>query len=443
VVGGGLAGISAALAAMDAGCRVELLEARPVLGGLTHSFRRGDLQVDNGQHVFLRCCTSYLRLLDRLGVRDRVVLQERMDVPVLRPGAPPARLQRAGLPAPLHLSRSLLGYSAMPLADRLRIIPAALALRRVNAGDPAIDGQSFGAWLARHGQRQPAVDALWNLVGVATLNASAERASLAIAASVFQKGLLTSADAGDIGWARIPLQQLHGDPARSLLESGAAVRLRTKAQAVRRGPDGWEVLTSSGRLVADRVVLAVPPTATAALLPPGAVDLPPGWAQRLGSSPIVNVHVVLDRPVLAEPFVAGVHTDVQWVFDRTAQSGLEGGQYLAVSLSGADPWIDLPSGQVRARILPALEALLPPMRAAVVREVFVTRERNATFLPSPGSGAWRPSARTRLPGLFLAGAWTATGWPATMEGAVRSGEAAVAAALDQAPRLVRDGAVAA
>src|SRR5262249_60805042 len=158
-----------------AGCRVALLEARPRLGGLTHSFRRGGLEVDNGQHVSLLCCTSYRRLLDRLGVADLVTLQPRLRVPVLRPGAPPALLSRTGLPAPLHLAGSLLRYRALPVADRLRLVPAALALARVPADDPATDGQSFGAWLARHGQRGLAGAALWDLVGVALLNPPAGR----------------------------------------------------------------------------------------------------------------------------------------------------------------------------------------------------------------------------------------------------------------------------
>ena len=177
------------------------------------------------------------------------------------------------------------------------------------AGDPATDGQSFGAWLARHGQRERAVAALWDLVGVATLNAPAARASLALAATVFQLGLLRVARAGDIGWSSVPLQRLHGDPAgRAITAAGGAVRPGVKASGLRRRAGGWTVLTPADELDADVVVLAVPPRATSALLPPGAVDLREGWATRLGSSPIVNVHLVFDRTVLPEPFVAGLST---------------------------------------------------------------------------------------------------------------------------------------
>jgi uncharacterized protein with NAD-binding domain and iron-sulfur cluster len=174
-------------------------------------------------------------------------------------------------------------------------------------------------------------------------------------------------------------------------------------------------------------VVAVPPTAAEQLLPAGAVELPAGWSARLGAVPIVNVHVVYDRPVLDGPFLAAVDSPVQWVFDRTEPSGCAGGQYVAVSLSAAGDVVGEPAAQVLQRILPALTDLLPAARSARVLDSFVTRERQATFDPAPGQAAFRPPQRTAAPGLVLAGAWTDTGWPATMEGAVRSGNAAVAA----------------
>jgi squalene-associated FAD-dependent desaturase len=434
VIGGGLAGITAALRCADAGCDVTLFEARRELGGLTHSFRRGALAVDNGQHVFLRCCTSYRALLQRLGVADGVVVQPRLSIAVHSPRTGrSARLHRTGLPAPLHLAGSLLRYHPLSFPERIRFARAAMALRRVDPTDPANDRQSFGSWLRRHGQSERAVAALWDLVGVATLNAPAQQASLGLAATVFQQGLLTDAAAADIGWAREPLRHLHSDPAlAALAAAGARVRTGATVRAVARRSRGWRVTIDEEVEPADQVVLAVPPVAAQRLLPPGSVDLPSGWAERLGGAPIVNVHVVLDRQVLDEPFVAGVHTPVQWVFDRTGPSGLQRGQYLAMSLSAADDLIDEPTARLRKRLLPELAALLPAMRHAQVCDFFVTRERHATFRPAPGTAALRPPAVTRAPGLYLAGAWTATGWPATMEGAVRSGETAAYALLEQA-----------
>jgi hydroxysqualene dehydroxylase len=445
VVGGGLAGISAALRLADAGWRVTLLESTPRLGGLTYSFRRGELDVDNGQHVFLRCCTAYREFLDRLGVTDRVTLQARLDIPVRDPRTGVgARLTRTGAPAPLHLSKTLMRYGHLSLGERMKFVPAALALRKLDPADPAVDAQSFGGWLAGHGQSARAVDALWDLVGVATLNAPADESSLALAATVFQLGLLTEADAADVGWSRVPLRDLHGEPAGvALAAAGVTVRTGVKVEAVEARGTGWSVTAGDQALDVDRVVLAVPPTAADRLLPPDSVDLPAGWAERLGSSPIINVHVVYDRRVLDEPFLAGVGTPVQWVFDRTDPSGYQGpGQYVAASLSAADDLVDLPVAELRDRFLPELANLLPAAKDAGVLDFFVSRERHATFRPAPGSARLRPPARTRAPGLYLAGAWTATGWPATMESAVRSGNAAAAALLSDpvsAKSLVKEG----
>ncbi|HWD03748.1 MAG TPA: hydroxysqualene dehydroxylase HpnE [Amycolatopsis sp.] len=433
VVGGGLAGITTALRCADAGRPVTLFEARPHLGGLTHSFTRGDLHVDNGQHVFLRCCTAYRELLDRLGVADRVMLQPRLQIPIRTPGAPaPTWLRRGDLPAPLHLAASLLRYDPLRPLDRARFALAAIALRRVDPADDRTDRQSFGEWLRRHGQSAAAIEALWDLVGVATLNATADEASLSLAATVFQEGLLTDPAAADIGWSLVPLRELHGDAAQAALaKAGADVRTGTKVRSIEPAGTGWAVRTDEGEATFAQVVLATPPTVTEQLAPPDAIPLPPGWSGGLGSSPIVNVHVVLDRHVLDEPFVAGVRTPVQWVFDRTEQSGLTSGQYLAMSLSAADDLIDLPTAKLRERLLPELTGLLPEARGAEVLDFFVTRERHATFRPVPGTASLRPRAETTARGLYLAGAWTATGWPATMEGAARSGAAAAKSLLQK------------
>ncbi|HEY3561358.1 MAG TPA: hydroxysqualene dehydroxylase HpnE [Kribbella sp.] len=435
VVGGGLAGITAALTLADAGCEVVLLERRSKLGGLTHSFERDGRWIDNGQHVFLRCCTSYLGLLERLGVRDQVFVQPRLDVPVRsgrRGGV--GRIRRNAMPAPLHLGPALASYRWLSVAERVAAVRGALAMGRVDRAAAETDVQSFGEWLAAHGQSPRTVEALWELIGVATLNARADDASLAVAATVFQVGLLERTDAADIGWSLVPLQHLHGDAARrAFTAAGVAVRLRARVQSLEAVDDGWAI---EGERY-DDVVLAVPPTEAARLLPDGAVDLPTGWAEALGSSPIVNAHVMFDRVVLDEPFVAGVDSPLQWVFDRTPQS--RGGspaadtgraeQYVAVSLSAADAVIDTPVGELREVLVPALRQLLPAAADARVKEFFVTRERHATFRPAPGTGRLRPGATTTRPGLHLAGAWTATGWPATMEGAVRSGESAAASVL--------------
>ena len=429
VVGGGLAGTTAALALADAGVRVTLTEARPRLGGLAFSFKRGELTVDNGQHVFLRCCTGYQWFLDRIAARDLVTLQDRLDVPVYDADAGRlGRIGRAALPVPLHLAPSLLRYPHLSLRERASVGRAALALRALDLDDPALDRTDFGSWLTAHGQSARTVEALWDLVGIATLNATAGDASLGLAAKVFKTGLLSDPGAADIGWASAPLGDLHDGRARAALDAaGVRTLLRSRAAGIKAAADGgWQVEVETGpgrgeQLAADTVVLAVPQRETHGLLPAGALEEPEKLL-RIGTAPILNVHVIYDRKVLDRPFVAALGSPVQWVFDRTESSGLAGGgQYLAVSQSAAQDEIDLPVAELRDRYLPELERVLPAARGAGVRDVFVTRERTATFAPAPGVGALRPGPATGLPGLFLAGAWTATGWPATMESAVRSG----------------------
>jgi squalene-associated FAD-dependent desaturase len=425
VVGGGLAGLSAGIACADAGARVTLLESRPRLGGATFSTRLGGLEVDNGQHVFLRCCTAYRDFLARLGVTELTELQSRLSVPVLAPGGRRAAIRRVALPRPAHLAPSLLGFRLLSLADRLH---AGLTTRRLGALDrdePALDRISFGAWLEQQGESEAAIARFWDLFVRATLNISAHQASLQLAAMVYQVGLLEDATAGDIGWSRVPLSRLHGDPAaEALRKAGAAVHLRSRVTRV----DGAGVQVDGQRLAADAVILAAPHEAAAELLPEEAgVDTEA--LRSLGRSPIVNLHVLLDRPVIAEPFVATVDSPLQWMFDRSAGAGLERGQLLAVSLSDAGAWLGRPRSELQAMFERALAELVPESRGVRVEQFFVTNEPAATFRQGPGCGAARPGAPTALPGLSLAGAWTDTGWPATMEGAVLSGRTAAREAL--------------
>ncbi|MGW3469168.1 hydroxysqualene dehydroxylase HpnE [Saccharopolyspora sp. NPDC000995] len=436
VVGGGLAGVTAALRCAELGFEVELLETRPRLGGATYSFVRGDLVVDTGQHVFLRCYTAYTGLLRRLGVADSISVQPRFHVPVLSPGGRASVLCRWNLPAPAHLTPTLLGYRMLTAAERMRVARTALALRRLDPADPALDDISLGQWLRQRGESPRAVDALWGLLTLAALNAEPADASMALAAKVFRTGVLDTTDSADIGIPQVPLGQLHGEAAhRTLLEAGVGIRLRCKARAIRRSGTGFQVPvrenTRESVLTADSVVVAVPHRAAATLV----ADLPiPGvatWA-KLSAAPIVNVHVLYDRPVTSLEMAAVLDSPVQWVFDRTAISGAPRGQYLAVSLSAAEKHLQARTDYLHDLFIPALRQIFPHARRARVLDFFVTREPNATFRQAPGTAALRPQARTEVPGLVLAGAWTATGWPDTTEGAVLSGtRAAEVVDLDQ------------
>ncbi len=430
IVGGGLAGISAALECRRAGADVTLLESRGRLGGAAYSFTREGIPADNGQHVFLRCCTAYRQLLDEIGATRLVTLQDRLSIPVVAPGGRRATLSRLPLPAPLHLAPTLGRYPFLSLGERASVGRAMAALRRVEYEDPATDGRSFGDWLREHRQGSDAVAGLWDLIVRPTLNLASEEASLAQAAQVFQIGLLREAAAGDIGYAHAPLSEIHDVAARRTLQGhGVDVRLRHGATTITHTPAGFRIEISGAPTVsADVVIVAVPPDRAGRLVPPAA-GLKAGNLSRLGRSPIVNVHVVYDRRVMDVPFAAGVRTPVQYVFDRTESSGVASGQYLVISLSAADSELEMTSEELRARYLPALTGLFPAAAAASVDSFFVTREHSATFRAAPGARALRPQPRTALPGLILAGSWTDTGWPATMEGAVRSGHHAAHEAL--------------
>jgi uncharacterized protein with NAD-binding domain and iron-sulfur cluster len=476
VIGGGLAGITAAIALAKAKHEVTLLEAKPRLGGATMSFNRDGLVIDTGQHVFLRCCTAYRGLLDRLGMTAHAPLQPRFEVTVLAPGKR-AVMKRRRVPAPLHMLPALLGYPFLSTAERLRLTLAALAFRRLNEADPKTDELRLGDWLAAHGQDERTRRVLWDLFSVSSLNVPGDDASLALAAVVVKTGLLGSADAADIGVPALPLGELHGTAAaRVLAKLGATVRLATKVAAVESKGEGEflirlarsappvagapapaatdsnaqkapigaaegatepegpsDLVAEEGEVIlADAVVLAVPHEQAAKLIPAGALpaETVDGWAG-LGAAPIVNVHVIYDRKVMDVPFAAGVDSPVQWVFDRTRISGMHArgdkGQYLAISLSAADEYAGTPVAELREKFVPALAELFPAARDATVTEFFVTREKRATFRQVPGTAKLRPKAATHLPGLVLAGTWTDTGWPDTMEGAVRSGLNAVIA----------------
>src|SRR5947208_6104185 len=267
VVGGGLAGITAALDCADAGANVSLLEVRPRLGGAVYSFERDGLCLDNGQHVFLRCCVAYRALLGRLGSERRVHIQPRLEIPVLKPGEDPVVLRRGSLPAPLHLAGALARYRPVSLPQRAGAARAALALARVGADADGGEEQTLGAWLAERGQSSATISALWDLIALPTLNLPASEASLALGAFVFRTGLLTRADAGDIGFHDRPLGETIGEPAlHALAQAGVDVRLGWRVARLALAGARFEVHGGSQELDSDAVIVALPHPRAAALL---------------------------------------------------------------------------------------------------------------------------------------------------------------------------------
>ncbi len=339
-------------------------------------------------------------------------------------------LRRGSLPPPLHLAGALARYPYLGRAQRLSAALAARAISALDPADPELEGRTFGDWLGDLGQSAASLAALWDLIALPTLNVRADEASLALAAFVFQTGLLSSADAGDIGFHVGTLADVIGDPAETALaEAGVEFRLGWRAEQLRRLDGGFEVQSGEDGLSAEAVIVALPHTRAAGLLEP-LLPQQAATLRQIGSSPIVNLHVVFDRVVCEEPFAAGVGSPVQYVFDRSAAAGAPSGcQYLAVSLSGADAEMQMSVEALRELYVPALQELLPEARGAKVERFLVTREHAATFRAVPGVGALRSGARTSIPALALAGSWTDTKWPATLESAVLSGHAAAREAL--------------
>jgi squalene-associated FAD-dependent desaturase len=449
VVGGGLAGISAAVDLAEAGLSVTLLEARPWLGGATCSFARRGLTIDNGQHAFLRCCGAYQDLLAKLGVASSVAIQNRLELTVLGSAWPgqngAVTVRRSNLPAPLHLAGALAGYWPLPRAERLKAAAAMAALKFAGL-DPDDADITFGEWLASRGQDENARQLLWDLLSVAALGLPADEADVSIAASAIRTAILSGRRSADIGVPAVPLSKLHSAPATALLSRlGARVLLGVRAAAIqlsgRGGYDIWldpaapggagEVLAGGPRaLHAAGLVLAVPAWEAAVLAPAELSSEAELWA-RLEALPVLSLHVIYGSPVTRPPYAAVVDSPVRWVVDKTGPAGLHSGQYLAASVPAADSYLDLPASRLRAELLPELERLLPAAADAEVQDFFITRERRALIRQVPGSQRLRASQPAGLPGLALAGAWTSTGWPDSMEGAVRSGHTAALKVLSE------------
>jgi squalene-associated FAD-dependent desaturase len=414
VIGGGLAGLAAALDCLDAGADVTLLEARPTLGGAVQTLpeRGGDPSPppDNGQHVALGCFTEYLRFLERIG-QTGSIRRLRLELPVIDENG------RVGALGPGALT--LLRYRHLRLDERLRL--AVIATRLGRLAPASHDGETFGHLLRRLGSSERAIDRFWDVFIRPALNLPADEASASLGLFTVQTALLADRAASDLVLPVAPLGEMHGDAAgRALEEAGATVMVRTRVAVLE--PDA--AVTAAGeRVAADAFVIAVPPAEAASLLGEPA---PP-----LEDSPIVSVHLLFDRSLLEPPLAALLGSPAHWIFDRGRLTGHppERGQYLTVVSSGVPELV-----ATRGRELVEL------MRAAIVERLGpaellwsrVSREPQATFAGRPGTAAHRPGPETGRPGVVRAGAWTHTGWPATMEGAVRSGRTAARTLLGSA-----------
>ncbi|WP_435016023.1 hydroxysqualene dehydroxylase HpnE [Tundrisphaera sp. TA3] len=437
IVGGGLAGLATAVALADRGMRITVLESRPRLGGRASSFpdpATGEL-VDNCQHVSMTCCTNLADFCRRVGTGDQFLRVPR--IRFLDDAGTLSDLEGGRLPAPFHLSGSFLRAKYLTFGERLRVAYGLARLKSTRGDRP---GEPFADWLRRHGQTDRTIDRYWGTVLVSALNERLDRMDVGHARKVFFDGFLRNRDGYTMEVPAVPLGDLYGARLeRWLAENGVAVRMGTGVRAVEAGPDGAAagVRLRSGELVeADAVVVAAPFDRVANLIPAPLGDRIPAIADlaRLEASPITGVHLWFDRKVCPFDHVAVVGHLVQWVFDHSALQGRAAGedgtgQYLQVVISAAYDLLPLDKTAIRDAVLADLATMWPAVREATLARWWVVTEHGATFAVRPGVDALRPPQRTPVPGLYLAGDWTRTGWPATMEGAVRSGYLAAEALL--------------
>ena len=434
--------MAAALRLARAGVSVTLVERRPYLGGRAYSFTDPETgrQVDNGQHVFLGCCTAYRDFLQEIGSLDRTVRQKRLRVEVRSPDGKLGTLAALPLPAPLHLLPSLLRYPHIGLREKARAARALIAMRRERDRDrdrPALRRLSLLDWLRARGQSDRAVAAFWDVIVVPALNDSSADVSASAGIMLFQEALLRSRGGANVGYAKGGLSALMGAPAQRRLEELGAVVLTGKtaeALIVENGRFAGARLASGETLRADVCVSALPPDAMLRLLPDEWRAHPAfAPAETHEWSPIVNLHVWWDRTVMDGDFIAFVDSPAQWVFNKSRIAGEEGPeQRMTVSLSAAWEFWPMSKEELRAAFLPELRRLFPAARDANATRFIVVKERRATFRSLPDAPDNRLPAVTPIGGFHLAGDWTATGWPSTMESAARSGAAAADAALRSA-----------
>jgi squalene-associated FAD-dependent desaturase len=410
VVGAGLAGLSAALELRERGHEVEVYERSRLLGGRATSFEVGGREIDNGQHVFLHCCGHFIGFVERVGMGHALREQARFDALVLARDGTSSRLRAAPLPAPFHLLASFAGYAHLDVGGRLRVARALASAALMPRTDPQL---TFAQWLDRNGQDAATRRAFWDPFFIPALNASFDRVSAADALFVISTAFLRDASAARFGFSTVPLAHVAAAAARQIGE----VHLSTAVLAMDVNDSGVELqLPDERRVRFDGVVLAVSPRTTAKLL-----RMPEHFAVRALETydpyPIVDVHLWHDRGPLGFDFAAVLDSPLQWIFEKD-----EG--YVCCSISAAGDVLTVPTAELERLAWQELCAFVPALREGRVVHAAATRNPEATYLPRPG--APRTQQRTSSPRVAIAGSWTETGWPDTMEAAVRSGAAAAA-----------------
>ncbi len=416
-----LAGLAAASALARAGAKVAVVDRRPFVGGRAYSYPHPVVgEVVDSQHVMVGCCTALRKLCADAGVADRIRWYDTYTF--LEPGGQRSVLKPSGLPSPGHNAVSFLRAPMLSAADKVAVARALLPFVR---GYPATDDESVAQWLDRMRLPVGAVRHFLYPVIVSALNDVPERCSMKYAGQVFHETFLKSAEGGRLGIPTLPLSEFYGFVAEDAVRHGAVLYESFAVRSVAAAVDGtWVVKGDREELQAGTVVLAVPFDQVAPVLGPEMFRraLPLGL-QPFVQSPITTVHLWYDRDVVGMDHAALLDTTIEWMFCKSRIRGWEAerGCYVELTMSASHAQLRQSAEEVFAAALREFEGFFPEARGAVLRKHLVMKEAKATFSVVPGLDRFRPAQKTDVPGLLLAGDWTRTGWPSTMEGAVRSG----------------------
>jgi zeta-carotene desaturase len=430
VIGGGLAGLASAAALGQSGFQVDVFETRGFLGGRATSYPMpGEAvnpdsapeAIDNCQHVLLRCCVNLMDFYGRLGVADRIQFHKQFFF--MEPGGRTSVLQAGRLPAPLHFTGSFWDLKFLGMADKIGIARALWSIRREHGRRQDLDRITMLDWLREKRQTERAIGRFWNQVLVSAVNEDLGRMAASYGFQVFWLGFLARSNAYEMGIPAVPLGELYGPEGWKRLPN---VRFHARAP-VECVPvaDGavLGVIAEGRRQSADCYVLALPFERVKAVIPELDLNL-----EGFEHSPITGIHLWFDRSITGLPHATLLDRTVQWMFNKS------GGRYVQLVVSASRSLVEMPRSEVIALAVRELGEFFPRAKEARLEKAHVIKEIRATFSARPGLEQERPPSATKFSNLFLAGDWLQSGWPPTMEGAVRSGYLAAEAVARRAGR---------
>jgi zeta-carotene desaturase len=432
IAGGGLAGLAAACALADSGFRVTLFERRPYLGGRASSYVHpgtGEV-VDNCQHVLFRVCTNLVEFYRRIGVEDKIRWSDQMTF--IEPGGRASVMHASPLPAPLHTAPSFLRFPFLNAKDKLAISRGVAALTLTSQPDT---GRSFLDWCHRHRQTETAIERFWKPILVSALSEDLDLISISYAAQVVRESMKSTA-ARQMGVPTVPLTDLYNAAGDYIRARNGEIRFRTSLETFSPDPSQVSVRTNDTEGNYDYLVLALPFENLDRVLPqtPEAAPLRENLSH-FEHSPITGIHLWFDRQITDLDHAVLLDRTIQWLFHKSRLLATRGanaelvGSYIELVVSSSKSLIDKSRAEIVDLALKEVREFFPAAREANLLKSTVIKEVHATYSPRPGIDAYRPPQATAWPRVFLAGDFTATGWPATMEGAVRSGYLAAEALM--------------